>query len=197
MTHSFDDSSTQFRQVLIALMFDISTQDPYWLSDIRRQTDLPIQLRYTRVFIIAFFDDHDVSCFTKTGENQVTKILLEQLGESSVNYDPSLSECPYRDSVQSRCSVKCHPLDGPLNFIATENGQCESIFCNKYVRLPTGRWTLPLPFRRPVSDVTFVGLTHSNGNYYWTRHCARCYISCRSNYILLGHISVATSPRRY
>ncbi|KAE9522064.1 hypothetical protein AGLY_017537 [Aphis glycines] len=46
------------------------------------------------------------------------------------------------------------PDVAPATF--TENGRCEQVFINETVRLPTGRFSVPLPFRVPVSDELFV-----------------------------------------
>jgi len=45
------------------------------------------------------------------------------------------------------------PNVAPREF--TEHGQCEQIFCNQMSRLDDGRFSVPLPFRVPVSLDTY------------------------------------------
>jgi len=45
------------------------------------------------------------------------------------------------------------PEDAPV--ISTDEGRCEQIFRHQNLRLPSGRFSVPLPFRTPVSADTF------------------------------------------
>lgn len=95
------------------------------------------------------------------------------------------------------------PKIAPDNF--TEDGLCESIFRNEHVRLPSGRFAVPLPFRRPMSDDTFAGSRAVAERRFDSLErkllsnptLINFYIRFMSEYVSLGHMSLAKSPGCY
>ncbi|XP_050063310.1 uncharacterized protein LOC126552646 [Aphis gossypii] len=95
------------------------------------------------------------------------------------------------------------PDAAPREF--TEYGQCEQIFCNQMSRLDDGRFSVPLPFRVPVSPDTFEGsrqlaLKHFIHLERKLQSNPALYDSYRlfmHEYLSLGHMSIATSPGIY
>ncbi|XP_060855050.1 uncharacterized protein LOC132932698 [Metopolophium dirhodum] len=93
------------------------------------------------------------------------------------------------------------PEDAPVTF--TEEGCCEQIFRDEATRLTSGRFAVPLPFRAPAE--TFVG-SHEVATRRFdaierklsaSPVLKSLYVNFMSEYIALGHMSVATSPGRY
>ncbi|XP_022164008.1 uncharacterized protein LOC111029351 [Myzus persicae] len=95
------------------------------------------------------------------------------------------------------------PEAAPVIF--TDEGRCEQIFRDQHVRLPSGRFSVPLPFRAPVSADTFSGSRDLAVRRFESleRKLAKnpklksLYLQFMSEYRSLGHMSVAASPGRY
>ncbi|XP_008188319.1 uncharacterized protein LOC103310776 [Acyrthosiphon pisum] len=93
------------------------------------------------------------------------------------------------------------PEDAPVTF--TEEGSCEQIFRDEATRLTSGRFAVPLPFRAPAE--TFVGSREVATRRFDAIErklsaspvLKSLYVNFMSEYIALGHMSVATSPGRY
>jgi len=93
------------------------------------------------------------------------------------------------------------PEIAPVTF--TSEGCCEQIFRDEMTRLPSGRFAVPLPFRGPVE--TYVGSREVAVRRFEALERKLCansvlkslYVKFMSEYIALGHMSVATSPGRY
>ncbi|XP_025191316.1 uncharacterized protein LOC112591650 [Melanaphis sacchari] len=87
----------------------------------------------------------------------------------------------------------------------TDNGRCEQIFRDKHVRLPSGRFAVPLPFRAPVSDDTFARSRETALKRFESleRKLATdsklksLYKDFMAEYLALGHMSVAKTPGQY
>uniref|UniRef100_A0A2S2PC01 Integrase catalytic domain-containing protein n=1 Tax=Schizaphis graminum TaxID=13262 RepID=A0A2S2PC01_SCHGA len=87
----------------------------------------------------------------------------------------------------------------------TDEGKCESIFRNECVRLPSGRFSVPLPFRVPVSPTTFAGsrsmalkrFESLERKLLSNPHLHTLYKNFMSDYLALGHMSVASTPGHY
>lgn len=87
----------------------------------------------------------------------------------------------------------------------TNDGRCEQIFCDNFVRLPSGRFSVPLPFRTPVSDDTFVGsravavrrFEALERKLSANPRLQSLYVQFMAEYISLGHMSIARSPGCY
>jgi len=95
------------------------------------------------------------------------------------------------------------PEDAPEEF--TLDGQCESLFRDKCVRDKSGRFSVPLLFRQPVTDSTFRGsravaekrfdqLEKKLSNDVRLKVL---YCEFMAEYLSLGHMSLATSPGSY
>ncbi|XP_022165278.1 uncharacterized protein LOC111030191 [Myzus persicae] len=95
------------------------------------------------------------------------------------------------------------PVAAPDNF--TDEGRCESIFREQFIRLPSGRFSVPLPFRVSVSDSTFAGSRDTAVRRFESlerklsgdRKLRELYVNFMRDYISLGHMSIATSPGTY
>jgi len=95
------------------------------------------------------------------------------------------------------------PVTAPESF--TDEGRCESIFRDEHVRLPSGRFSVPLPFRAPVCDDVFAGSRDTAVRRFESlerklsrdRKLRELYISFMRDYLSLGHMSIATSPGTY
>lgn len=95
------------------------------------------------------------------------------------------------------------PQAAPETF--TDDGRCEQIFRDKCVRLPSGRFAVPLPFRIPVSDKMFPRSRETAVKRFESleRKLASdpklkaLYSAFMSEYLALGHMSVAKTPGRY
>lgn len=95
------------------------------------------------------------------------------------------------------------PEAAPATF--TDEGRCEKLFCEQSIRLPCGRFSVPLPFRAPPSADTFVGSRELAVRRFdalerklaTSPQLKSLYVQFMSEYISLGHMSVATSPGRY
>ncbi|XP_025193649.1 uncharacterized protein LOC112593471 [Melanaphis sacchari] len=95
------------------------------------------------------------------------------------------------------------PEMAPATF--TDNGQCEKIFCEQVMRTPSGRFSVPLLFRSPVSNETFVGSREVAARRFemlerkLSNNSAlkSLYDKFMSEYISLGHMSLAQSPGLY
>jgi len=93
------------------------------------------------------------------------------------------------------------PENAPVTF--TEEGCCEQIFRDEATRLTSGRFAVPLPFRAPAE--TFVGSREVATRRFDAIErklsanpvLKSLYVNFMSEYIALGHMSVATSPGRY
>uniref|UniRef100_A0A2S2NNC8 Integrase catalytic domain-containing protein n=1 Tax=Schizaphis graminum TaxID=13262 RepID=A0A2S2NNC8_SCHGA len=89
--------------------------------------------------------------------------------------------------------------------IFTEEGQCESLFRMGCTRSSSGRFTVPLPFRQPVTDELFRGsrtVAIKRFEYLERRlsadHRLRdLYIKFMSEYCSLGHMSPTSNPGSY
>lgn len=95
------------------------------------------------------------------------------------------------------------PVTAPEVF--TDEGKCEAIFRDQCVRLSSGRFSVPLPFRAPVIDDLFSGSREVAVRRFNSleRKLAGdpkrrdLYINFMRDYIALGHMSVAKSPGLY
>lgn len=95
------------------------------------------------------------------------------------------------------------PDDAPLAF--TGDGQCEQIFTNECTRLSSGRFVVPLPFQQPSRLLNFPGSRAMALKRFNTLErklqsdvkLHRMYTDFMSDYLALGHMSVATSPGQY
>ncbi|KAL4126236.1 hypothetical protein QTP88_010462 [Uroleucon formosanum] len=95
------------------------------------------------------------------------------------------------------------PEAAPATF--TDEGRCEKLFCEQSIRLPCGRFSVPLPFRAPPSADTFAGSRELAVRRFdalerklaTSPQLKSLYVQFMSEYISLGHMSVATSPGRY
>lgn len=95
------------------------------------------------------------------------------------------------------------PEMAPANF--TDNGQCEKIFSEQVVRLPSGRFSVPLPFRSQVSNETFVGSREVATRRFemlerklaGNPQLKALYDKFMSEYLSLGHMTLAQSPGHY
>ncbi|KAL4108119.1 hypothetical protein QTP88_018370 [Uroleucon formosanum] len=87
----------------------------------------------------------------------------------------------------------------------TDNGQCEKLFSEQMGRLPSGRFSVPLPFRSQVSSETFVGSREVAARRFEMLErklssnpkLKSLYDKFMSDYISLGHMSLAQSPGHY
>lgn len=85
----------------------------------------------------------------------------------------------------------------------TDEGCCEQIFRDEVKRLTSGRFAVPLPFCE--SAETFVGSREVATRRFDAIKCKlsanpvlkSLYVNFMSEYIALGHMSVAISPGRY
>lgn len=95
------------------------------------------------------------------------------------------------------------PDIAPVTF--TENGRCEQLFVNETVRLSTGRFSVPLPFRVSASDELFVASRDIAVRRFESLErklsadplLKSLYTQFMSEYISLKHMSVAASPGCY
>ncbi|KAL4100913.1 hypothetical protein QTP88_020938 [Uroleucon formosanum] len=95
------------------------------------------------------------------------------------------------------------PEAAPATF--TDEGRCEKLFCEQSIRWPCGRFSVPLPFRAPPSADTFAGSRELAVRRFdalerklaTSPQLKSLYVQFMSEYISLGHMSVATSPGRY
>jgi hypothetical protein len=91
------------------------------------------------------------------------------------------------------------PIAEPENF--TDEGRCEAIFRDQYTRLPSGRFSVPLPFREPVSDSIFIGSRDTAVQRFESlkrklsrdRKLRELYVNFMRDYISLGHMSIAAT----
>ena len=88
----------------------------------------------------------------------------------------------------------------------TDEGRCEKLFSEQSIRLPCGRFSVPLPFRAPPSADTFVGSRELAVRRFdalerklaTSPQLKSLYVQFMSEYISLSHnMSVSTSPGRY
>lgn len=87
----------------------------------------------------------------------------------------------------------------------TDDGRCEQLFRDRHVRLPSGRFAVPLPFRAPVSDNTFVRSRETAIKRFESLErkltidpeLKSLYKDFMAEYLVLGHMSVATTPGQY
>lgn len=95
------------------------------------------------------------------------------------------------------------PEPAPESF--TDEGQCESTFKNECVRLPSGRFAVPLPFRVPVSSTTFSGsrsmalkrFESLERKLIANPQLHKLYKDFMGDYLALGHMSIAPTPGHY
>ncbi|KAL4153798.1 hypothetical protein QTP88_001631 [Uroleucon formosanum] len=95
------------------------------------------------------------------------------------------------------------PEVAPATF--TDNGACEQIFVDETIRLSTGRFSVPLPFRVSASDELFVASRDVAVRRFESLErklsadplLKSLYTQFMSEYISLQHMSVATSPGCY
>jgi len=89
--------------------------------------------------------------------------------------------------------------------VFTDEGRCEHIFREQCVRLPSDRFTVPLPFRSSLSDDIFDGSRQVAVKRFESLErkltadpqLRKLYIDFMREYVSLGHMSVATSPGVY
>jgi hypothetical protein len=95
------------------------------------------------------------------------------------------------------------PEAAPETF--TDNGRCETIFREKCVRLESGRFSVPLPFRIPVTDGTLARSRDMAIKQFESfepklasdPQLQLLYTNFMSECLELGHMSVAQTPGRY
>lgn len=95
------------------------------------------------------------------------------------------------------------PEPAPSTF--SDEGHCESVFMTEYSRLPTGRFVVPLPFRRNTLDVHLSGsrqvalrrFENLERKFKSDLTLKRAYTDFMAEYISLGHMTVATEPGVY
>lgn len=95
------------------------------------------------------------------------------------------------------------PEVAPVTF--TDEGRCEKIVTDETVRLPSGRFLVPLPFRALVSVSTFSGSREVAVRRFEALErklsvnpvLKSLYVQFMSEYLSLGHMSIATSPGCY
>lgn len=95
------------------------------------------------------------------------------------------------------------PVAAPQSF--TEDGRCEEVFRAEYTRLPSGRFAVPLPTRKPMSDLMFPRsreLAVKRFESLERRLSAdpklhKLYSEFMDEYLASGHMSRAESPGRY
>lgn len=93
----------------------------------------------------------------------------------------------------------------PAPEVFTDEGRCERIFREQCVRLPSGRFSVPLPFRSSVSDNMFVGSRDIAIKRFESLErkltadpdLSKLYIDFMREYISLGHMTVTSSPGVY
>ncbi|XP_015367520.1 PREDICTED: uncharacterized protein LOC107164278 [Diuraphis noxia] len=87
----------------------------------------------------------------------------------------------------------------------TVDGKCEAIFRNECSRDPEGRFTVPLPFREKVTSDAFHGsraialkrFENLERKLHADPRLRDMYVQFMSEYISLGHMTVAAAPGRY
>ncbi|CAI6349887.1 unnamed protein product [Macrosiphum euphorbiae] len=95
------------------------------------------------------------------------------------------------------------PDVAPLKF--TDAGKCEAVFRDNVVRDESGRFSVPLPFRVPLHDNLFPGsravaakrFDHLERKLSSNDRMRTKYNDFMSEYLSLGHMSVASTPGRY
>lgn len=95
------------------------------------------------------------------------------------------------------------PERAPEEF--TDEGKCEIIFQNGHQRSADGRFSVPLPFRCPPSEETFQGsrstalrrFENLERKFTSNPQLRDSYKNFMSEYLSLGHMSLATSPGHY
>lgn len=95
------------------------------------------------------------------------------------------------------------PDAAPPSF--TDDGWCESQFRAEHQRLPSGRFQVPLPTRKPVPQLSFPGSRSVALKRFESLErkltsdtsLRGAYCDFMSEYLALGHMSVATSPGQY
>ncbi|XP_016661601.2 uncharacterized protein LOC107884315 [Acyrthosiphon pisum] len=95
------------------------------------------------------------------------------------------------------------PDVAPLKF--TDAGKCEAVFRDNVVRDGSGRFSVPLPFRVPLHDNLFPGsravaakrFDHLERKLSTNDQMRTKYNNFMSEYLSLGHMSVASTPGRY
>lgn len=95
------------------------------------------------------------------------------------------------------------PTPAPDDF--TSEGQCEVIFQNGCVRFRSGRFTVPLPFPKPVYDKDFQGSRAVAQKRFESlerklaadQRLRDLYFQFMNEYISLGHMPLETSPGIY
>ncbi|XP_008182033.1 uncharacterized protein LOC103309131 [Acyrthosiphon pisum] len=89
--------------------------------------------------------------------------------------------------------------------VFTEEGKCESIFRNECIRLPSGRFSVPLPFRSHVLPTTFAGsrlmavkrFESLERKLLANPQLQTLYKEFMDEYLALGHMSIAPTPGHY
>ncbi|KAL4126593.1 hypothetical protein QTP88_010805 [Uroleucon formosanum] len=130
------------------------------------------------------------------------------IGKVSVHETGPLHSLPVSltvsiESLMEKCWHVEEPDVAPVTF--TENGRCEQLFVNETVRLSTGRFSVPLPFRVSASDELFVASRDIAVRRFESLErklsadplLKSLYTQFMSEYILLKHMSVAASPGCY
>lgn len=87
----------------------------------------------------------------------------------------------------------------------TEDGHCEEVFRAEYTRLPSGRFAVPLPTRKPMSELEFPRSRELAVKRFESleRKLAadpklhKLYSEFMYDYLVSGHMSYAKSPGQY
>lgn len=132
-------------------------------------------------------------------------ILIGPVGPPMHNPDQS---CPVSltTSLETLIDRFWHveePILAPLSF--TDDGKCEELFCSEYKRLPSGRFSVPLPVRKPLAYMMFTGsrdvaikrFESLEGKLSKDAQLRELYVNFMSEYVALGHMSVAKTDGQY
>ncbi|CAI6351883.1 unnamed protein product [Macrosiphum euphorbiae] len=95
------------------------------------------------------------------------------------------------------------PVTAPESF--TDEGRCEEIFVAEHKRLPSGRFAVPLPTRTALSSLSFPGsrehaikrFENLEKRLSTDSKLRELYCNFMSEYLALGHMSVAKTPGTY
>lgn len=87
----------------------------------------------------------------------------------------------------------------------TEDGRCEETFVAEHKRLPSGRFAVPLPTRKAMSSLTFPGsrehaikrFENLEKRLSTDPKLRELYSNFMSEYLMLGHMSIAKTPGTY
>ncbi|XP_008188119.1 uncharacterized protein LOC103310713 [Acyrthosiphon pisum] len=87
----------------------------------------------------------------------------------------------------------------------TDEGKYEFMFRNECVRLPSGRFSVPLPFRVPILPTTFgssrsMAVKHFESlerKLFSNPQLQTLYTNFMDDYLALSHMSIAPTPGHY